>query len=543
MALLSEDKREEIFKALKLGEYNKAGIKALQSKYLARKSDADGIYGTNTDNLLRHLYNCHKYLNKDNFKPQEFKCECGGKYCSGYPTYMKPAQLTNLQAIRNKYKKPMTITSGMRCKGYNNAIGGSIANSKHLLGQATDFYMQGVTDTLANRKNFIKYAKGLSNTTYIYGNGINIYGNSVSAPYMGNAIHYDTNDGNPTPVKDEVKGTSNLAVDGIGGKATVLAMQKFFGTTRDGVITGQLASTKSLYPALQSVQFGKGGSACIKKMQVWLGLSNPDGYIGKNTSSAWQRKLVELGYLAKNEKIDGIIGTKTMKAWQECLNNNCKKKDSKPQPTKKDYKVIDVSEFQDNIDWKKAKADGVQGAIIRCGYRGATTGKMNTDGMFLNHIKGANKAGVPVGIYMFTEAKTEAEGREEADYAIKLWQTAGVPISFPIAVDTEAVNVKGERCKNLTKAQRTKAIKGFCVQIKKRGYTPMIYASTSWLNNKLDMSKLPYDVWVAQYASKCEYKGKYIMWQYTSSGKVSGAKGKIDLNHCYIDPKSVNPPK
>lgn len=321
MALLSEDKRKEIFKALKLGDYNKTNIKALQSKYLARKSDVDGIYGNNTDNLLRHLYNCHKYLNKDNFKPQEFKCECGGRYCCGYPTYMKPAQLTNLQTIRSKYKKPMVITSGMRCKGYNNAIGGSIANSKHLLGQATDFYMQGVTDTLANRKNFIKYAKNLPNTTYIYGNGINMYGNSISASYMGNAIHYDTNDGNPattptTKPTDEVKGEVKLTVDGIGGKATVKAMQKFFGTTQDGVISGQnISLQKKYYPALTAVQSGKGGSPCIKNLQRWVGTTQ-DGVLGQATVKAWQKKI---GVTA-----DGIFGTNSMKKWQTYLNNNAK---------------------------------------------------------------------------------------------------------------------------------------------------------------------------------------------------------------------------
>ena len=218
MALLSVDKRKEYFKALGLGEYNKTNIKKMQAKYMARKKDADGIYGKNTDNLLRHLWNCHKYLKKEHFRPQEFKCECGGRYCTGYPTYMKKAQLVNLQAIRDHYKRPMTITSGMRCIGYNRSIGGSISNSKHLLGQATDFYMAGVTDTLANRKKFIKCAKTLKNTTYIYGNGINIYGNRVYAPYMGNAIHYDT--------KNEPKATTSLSASAVGINGSTSAAKK-----------------------------------------------------------------------------------------------------------------------------------------------------------------------------------------------------------------------------------------------------------------------------------------------------------------------------
>lgn len=342
----------------------------------------------------------------------------------------------------------------------------------------------------------------------------------------------------PTP-------SGKLVVDGIGGKATVEKMQEFFGTTVDGVIGGQLKAREPYYPALQSVSFGKGGSRCVYKLQEWLGLSGPDGVIGPNTTKAWQRKLRDLGYFDnQNESIDGIFGVKSMKAWQECLNNGCKKKGGSPDPTpSKSTRVIDVSEFQDSIKWSKVKSAGIDGAIIRCGFRGATTAKLQMDSMFLNHIREAHKAGVKCGIYMFTEAVNEKEGREEADYAIKLWQTAGVPLYYPIAVDTEAVNIKGERARNLTKAQRTSAIKGFCEQIKKRGYTPMIYASTSWLDSKLDMSKLPYDVWVAQYYKECQYKGKYVMWQYTSTGSVAGIKGNVDLNHCYIAPKIVNPPK
>ena len=237
--------------------------------------------------------------------------------------------------------------------------------------------------------------------------------------------------------------------------------------------------------------------------------------------------------------VDGIFGPNTKTKAQALINKHKKK----PTPPKKTYKVIDVSEFQDAINWTKVKAAGIQGVIVRCGYRGATTGKLATDSMFLNHIKGAHKAGLAVGIYMFTEAVTAAEGKAEADYAIKLWQTSGVPISFPIAVDTEAVNIKGARANNISAAKRTEAIKGFCDQVIAKGYTPMIYASTSWLNNRLIMSKLPYKVWVAQYNSTCEYTGSYVMWQYSSSGKVNGVKGNVDMNTCYIEPKAVNPPK
>lgn len=187
MALLTVEKRKEYFKELGL-EYNEATIKALQRKYMTRKSDADGIYGKDTDNMLRSVRNTLKYTK--NFDPKEFRCDCG--HCCGFPSYMKKVELQNLQKIRDHYGKPMTITSGLRCKTANSASKGSITNSKHLTGYACDFYMPGVTDTLANRKAFIKWAKKLPNTNYIYGNGINSNGVKVAASYMGNAIHYET---------------------------------------------------------------------------------------------------------------------------------------------------------------------------------------------------------------------------------------------------------------------------------------------------------------------------------------------------------------
>lgn len=191
MALLTLEKRKEYFKKLGLGEYNKTNILKLQKKYFTRKKDQDGIYGKDTDVLLRHVFNCSKVKN---FEPQEFKCECGGKYCTGYPNYMKMNQLRHLQAIRDHWKRPMVVTSGLRCRGWNNYLRGSAVNSKHLCGSATDFYMQGVTDTLANRKRNIPWIKKQPNHTYTYGNGINSVGTGkyVYAPYMGNALHTDT---------------------------------------------------------------------------------------------------------------------------------------------------------------------------------------------------------------------------------------------------------------------------------------------------------------------------------------------------------------
>ena len=203
MALLTEEQRKKRFEYLGLGEYNEANIRKFQRKYL-RKQDVDGEYGKDTDNALRHVYNVKRYTKS--FAPEEFKCDCGGRYCTGYPTYMKKAELINLQKIRTHYGKPMKVTQGVRCTGRNRELRGSVVNSGHLKGYACDFYMQGVTDTLTHRKAAIKWMKKLDNTEYIYGNGINSNGYAVNAPYMGNAMHYEAHKAVEAPAKKKTNG-------------------------------------------------------------------------------------------------------------------------------------------------------------------------------------------------------------------------------------------------------------------------------------------------------------------------------------------------
>ena len=186
MALLPVKTRQTYFKKLGLGEYNAENIRKLQKKYL-RPQDVDGIYGTDTDNLLRHVYNCSLVKN---FKPEEFRCPCGK--CTGYPTRMKQVELNHIQTIRSHYGKPMKITSGLRCKYENKRVGG-VSNSGHLTGYAVDFYMEGVTDTVPNRNKALAYIKTLPNHKFTYGaHMVDSDGAYREASGMGNAMHTET---------------------------------------------------------------------------------------------------------------------------------------------------------------------------------------------------------------------------------------------------------------------------------------------------------------------------------------------------------------
>ena len=191
MGLLTITQRKEYFQKLKLGEYNKTNIRKFQQKYFKRHVDIDGIYGFDTDKLLRHVYNCSAINNIHNFSPDEFKCDCGGKYCTGYPDYMKLNTLKFMQRIRDYTGKPMIITSGLRCKNQNR-IDGGVSNSKHLTGRACDYFISGQTSTLAGRKKLINIIKDWKNHDYSYCWGYNSNGDNIYNPNMGNAIHTQT---------------------------------------------------------------------------------------------------------------------------------------------------------------------------------------------------------------------------------------------------------------------------------------------------------------------------------------------------------------
>lgn len=194
---------------------------------------------------------------------------------------------------------------------------------------------------------------------------------------------------------------------------------------------------------------------------------------------------------------------------------------------------IDVSYYQGkDINWAKVKSGGISFAFLRCGYSGTSNGKRCADSTFKDNMREATAAGVDVGAYYFSQARTVKEARAEAAFAIKQVKASGCKITLPLVIDTE--NYPGGRASSskLNRSKRTAAVKAFCDYVKSKGYTPMIYASTSWLNNNLDMKKLSgYQVWVAQYNNTVTYKGSYRCWQYTSSGKVPGIKGRVDLNY------------
>ena len=191
---------------------------------------------------------------------------------------------------------------------------------------------------------------------------------------------------------------------------------------------------------------------------------------------------------------------------------------------------IDVSRHNGTIDWNAVKASGVDYVIIRCGYRGSSTGVLIEDQNFRTNIKGATAAGLKVGVYVFSQAVNEVEAVKEASLAVSL--VKGYNLTYPIFIDTESSGGRGDK---IDKATRTAVVNAFCQTVASAGYKAGIYASKSWYEDKLNMGAIGnYKIWLAQYTAAPTYSGKYDMWQYSSKGKINGIKGDVDLNYSYL---------
>ena len=196
-------------------------------------------------------------------------------------------------------------------------------------------------------------------------------------------------------------------------------------------------------------------------------------------------------------------------------------------------KGIDVSKWNKEIDWEAVKADGVEFAIIRCGYRGSSSGSLIIDPLFEENIKGAIAEDIPVGVYFFTQAVSELEAIEEASMVISLIREYDV--DYPVFLDSESSGGKG-RADNLSPEDRTKYHKAFLNTIASAGYEAGVYASTNWLKKRVNADEFSnYNIWLAQYADVPTYDGYYHMWQYTSKGTIDGISTNVDLNLCYLN--------
>lgn len=201
------------------------------------------------------------------------------------------------------------------------------------------------------------------------------------------------------------------------------------------------------------------------------------------------------------------------------------------------YSGIDVSKYQGNIDWQAVKKSGQYFAFIRVGFcnsDGSITEQSGFDPYFHKNMENAIAAGMNVGVYVYSYANSEEGARNAADKVFNC--ISSYKLTMPVAFDFE----DGNTYSKFTKQQNVNICKAFLSRMQQYGYYTMLYTYTNFANSYLDMSQLSaYDFWVADYRQTCGYNGDYSIWQYTSSGSVSGISGRVDMNKMYKDLPSI----
>ena len=190
-------------------------------------------------------------------------------------------------------------------------------------------------------------------------------------------------------------------------------------------------------------------------------------------------------------------------------------------------KGIDVSKHNGTIDFKKVKDSGIDFVIIRIGYGGSAPVK---DEKFEENYNNARANGLLVGAYIYSYADTPSDITKEKEAVIN-W-LGGRHLDLPVFLDLE--DSKTGKC---TKEEITSFANEFCKYVEKNGYNSGIYANKYWLTSKINTTIFALSdditIWLAEWNDEPTYKGRYIIWQYTSKGNVNGIKGNVDLNYLY----------
>lgn len=196
------------------------------------------------------------------------------------------------------------------------------------------------------------------------------------------------------------------------------------------------------------------------------------------------------------------------------------------------YLGIDISVHNGNVNVKQVKDAGYGCVIARAGY-----GKNNIDQSFERNATACTNLDIPMGIYWFSYAYTVEMARKEAQYAIKAVKK--YKSKCPIAYDLEYDSVRYARTKGIeiTKVLATAMAKAFLEEVEKAGYIPILYTNNDYEKNYFDMSQFDCHIWYARYKNtiSATEKNHASIWQKSSTGKVSGISGNVDINEFYTD--------
>lgn len=197
---------------------------------------------------------------------------------------------------------------------------------------------------------------------------------------------------------------------------------------------------------------------------------------------------------------------------------------------RKKEKGIDISKYQEDIDWDLVAKDNIDYAMIRLGYRGYETGKINYDSYFKKNMKGALSNGIKVGCYFGSTAISKSEIKAEVEFILK--NVKNYNITMPLAIAWRQDKSPDSRAADISNKKAKVLLNYYCKLIADAGYKPLIYLTKDWLDD-LEYN-FDYPLWINTNGKKKKPNvSNLLIWQYTDSGKVSGVSGKADLNYCY----------
>lgn len=202
------------------------------------------------------------------------------------------------------------------------------------------------------------------------------------------------------------------------------------------------------------------------------------------------------------------------------------------------YPGIDVSAFQGRINWKQVKASGIRFAMIRLGYRGyGQAGNMVEDEYARYNLQEAQKAGLEIGAYFFSQATSIDEVDDEIFFFMQI--LGDTKLSMPIVLDWEYISDTA-RTAHVDARTLTDMQKHFCETMVDFGYQPMVYFNWSLSDRKLYLNELEdYPFWLALYQDRMTYPFRVEMWQYTCTGRVPGINGDVDINVFMPDARKI----
>ncbi len=195
---------------------------------------------------------------------------------------------------------------------------------------------------------------------------------------------------------------------------------------------------------------------------------------------------------------------------------------------------VDISSKQGVVDFKKLKKAGCDYIMIKVGGRGYSSGEIVLDEKLKDYMTGAKNAGLDIGVYFFSQAITKDEIEEEVQTLLEAIKDYSV--NYPIVFDMEEIEGDMARVDSLDIDSRTSLAKQFLDDVKKAGYTPMLYGNKEWLVTKIDLEALSdYDIWLSQEADTPDYPYEFTMWQYDKEGTISGISEKTGMNISFVD--------